>query len=197
MVTLEQIKALREETGVSVMQCKKALEEAGGDREKARALLRRRGAEVAAKKQGRTLAAGVIASYVHADDRIGVLVEVLSETDFVARNDDFKTLADDIALHIAAMNPQYVKDEDISPDERAELARAFADEPALSEKPEAIRQKIVDGKTDAHFKERTLLRQQFVKEPEITVQELIERAVHKLGEKIEVTRFVRYTLLEE
>lgn len=197
MVTLEQIKALRDETGVSVMQCKKALEEAGGDHEKARALLRRRGAEIASKKQGRTLGAGVIASYVHADNRIGVLVEVLSETDFVARNSDFKTLADDIALHIAAMDPRYVKDEDASPDERAEIARAFADDPSLAEKPAEIKQKIIDGKTDAYFKEHTLMRQQFVKEPDLTVKGLVERAIQKLGEKIEVTRFMRYNLLEE
>ncbi|MBI4118376.1 MAG: elongation factor Ts [Parcubacteria group bacterium] len=195
MVTLDDVKVLREETGISIMECKKALEEAGGDFDKARALLRKQGAKIAAKKAERKLGSGVVASYIHSDNKLGVLVEVLSETDFVARNDDFRELANDIAMHIAALSPEYVKDADVNPEERARVRAEFAEQDEVKQKPENIREKIIEGKTDAYFKEKVLLRQPFVKNGDITVEERIQQATQKTGEKIEVVRFVRMGLL--
>lgn len=197
MVTSEQIKQLREQTGISVMQCKKALEDAGGDMEQALDLLRKKGTEIAAKKSDRELGAGVIASYIHSDKRMGVLVELLCETDFVARNEEFVALADDIALHIAAMNPRYLREEDIPEADREQARGTFAKEVENMDKPEEIKNKILDGKVETYFKESVLLNQPFVKEPEKTVGELIQSAIQKIGEKIEVARFERLMILEE
>lgn len=167
MATLEQIKTLREQTGVSVMQCKKALEEADEDFKKALALLKQQGAVIASKKADRALGSGVITSYVHSDNRIGVLLELLCETDFVARNKEFQTLADDLAMQVAAMRPQSV-------DGEHRLSRKSVES---------------DGKA--------LLDQQFIKDPATTVRQLIEQATQKFGEKVQIGRFVRYGLLEE
>jgi len=197
MITTEQVKELRNRTGISVMQCKKALEEARGNIEKAVELLKKSGREVALRKAGRELGAGVIASYIHSNSGIGVLVELLCETDFVAKNKEFRELADDLAMHIAAMNPEFIKEENISEDNKKKARELFSEEVKKSGKPDNIKSKMLDGKVYAYFRERTLLDQSFVKEPEITVGELIERATQKIGEKIEVSRFIRYSLLEE
>ncbi|HEY4486372.1 MAG TPA: translation elongation factor Ts [Candidatus Paceibacterota bacterium] len=197
MITAEQVKSLRDQTGISVMQCKKALEEASGDMEKAILILRKRGAEVASKKADRTLTAGAIGSYIHSDKKLGVLVELLCETDFVAKNEEFVGLAQDLAMHIAAMNPEFLKNEDIPEEALAEIKISAQKEVANLDKPEEIKQKIVEGKISAYFKDRVLLSQQFVREQEITVKELIERFIQKTGEKIEISRFKRLVLLKD
>lgn len=197
MVTTEQIKELREKTGISVMQCKKALDDADGDMEKAIDLLRKKGTEIAAKKSDRSLGAGVIASYIHSDKQMGVLVELLCETDFVARNEEFQQLADDIALHVAAMNPQYLQEEDIKEEDKAQAKETFEQEVLKMDKPDDIKEKILKGKVDTYFKESVLLSQSFVKNPEFSINDLIEGATQKMGEKIKIARFKRFMLLEE
>lgn len=179
------------------MQCKKALDDAGGDMEKAIDLLRKKGTEIAAKKSGRSLGAGVIASYIHSDKQMGVLVELLCETDFVARNEEFQQLADDIALHVAAMNPQYLREEDIKEEDKIQAKETFTQEVLKMDKPDDIKKKILKGKVDTYFKESVLLSQSFVKNPEFSINDLIEGATQKMGEKIEIARFKRFMLLEE
>jgi len=195
MITTEQIKELRDKTGVSVMQCKKALEEAGGDAEKALIILKKKSNDIAAKKSDRNLSGGVVQSYIHGTGNVGVLIELLCETDFVAKNQEFKDLAYDIAMHIAAMNPEFVKKDDITPENKSKVLELFTKEVEESGKPIEMREKIIQGKMDAYFAEQTLLQQSFVKKPDITVEDLINTAVQKFGEKIEVRRFVRYGLL--
>lgn len=193
-ITTEQIKELRDMTGISVMQCKKALEEAGGDMEKAIIILRKQGAAAAAKKGDRTLGAGIIASYVHSNGKLGVMVELGCETDFVSGNPEFKTLAYDIAMHIAASNPEFLKKEEINEDVKQKATEVFAKE--VEGKPEEMKAQILQGKLDAYFKDKVLLEQPFIKNPEITVGELINTAVQKFGEKTEITRFVRFGLFQ-
>lgn len=195
MITTETIKTLRDQTGVSVMQCKKALEEAGGDMDKALLVLRKMSSSQAEKKAGRTLGAGLVHAYIHSNKKVGVLLELNCETDFVASNESFVTLAADIALHIAAMAPEFVSKEHIPATETDRIKTFFADELASVEKPEEIKAKILEGKIADYFKEKTLLDQSFVKNPELTIQQLIDGVVQKTGEKVEVGRFVRYTVL--
>jgi elongation factor Ts len=191
-ITTEIVKQLRDKTGVSIMQCKKALEETGGDVEKAVMVLLKKSAGVAEKKQGRTLGAGIIEAYVHNTQKVGVMVELLCETDFVAKGEEFKKLARDIAMHAAATNPQFLKREDID-EKSAEMANEmFAKE--VEGKPEEIKTKILTGKLDAYWSERVLLEQAFIKNPELTIRNLIESATQKFGEKIELSRFVRYSI---
>jgi len=177
-------------TGISVMQCRKALEEAGSDFDKAVVILRKRGAEVAAKKADRTLSAGVVSSYIHATGTVGSMVELYSETDFVSGNEEFKKLAYDIAMHIAASNPEFLKPEDITEDAKNLAKEVFMKE--VEGKPAAMKDKILEGKLQAYFGERVLLNQPFIKNPEITIKGLIDNAVQKFGEKIEIGRFVRF-----
>ncbi len=193
MITTEQIKELRDATGVSVMQCKKALEEGGGDMEKALAILRKKSKDIAAKKGDRTFGAGTVASYIHSGGAVGTLVELVCETDFVSKNEDFTKLAKDIAMHVAASNPEFVKVSDISEETRAKAAELFAKE--VEDKPADMRPKILEGKIGAYFKERVLLDQPFIKNPDVTVGGLIEEAVQKFGEKIDISRMVRYSVL--
>ncbi len=195
MITTETIKALRDQTGVSVMQCKKALEEAGGDMDKALLVLRKMSSAQAEKKADRTLGAGLVHSYIHSNKKVGVLLEINCETDFVAQNEAFVGLATDIALHIAAMAPEFVSKEQIPAAEQDRIKAFFADEIANIEKPEEIKAKILEGKIADYFKEKTLLDQPFVKNPELTIHQLIDGVVQKTGEKVEVGRFVRYTVL--
>lgn len=195
MITTEHVKVLRDQTGISVMQCKKALEEAGGDMEKALIILRKKGGDIAAKKADRTLGAGVIASYIHGTGTVGTMVELSCETDFVAKNEEFKTLAHDIAMHVAASNPAFLKSSDISEDAKAKAREVFAKE--LADKPAAMHDKIMQGKLASYFGEKTLLDQPFIKNPELTVQALIESGIQKFGEKIEVSRFVRFGVGEK
>ncbi len=191
---MEQVKNLREKTGISIMQCKKALEEAKGDMDKAMIYLQKKGAETAAKKADRVLKSSRIVSYIHGIGSVGVLVELSSESDFVSKNEDFKQLAYDIAMQIAATNPAYIKKDDVSLESRTKVLDAFEDE--VKDKPEAMREKILAGKLDAFFKERILLEQDFIKDPSITVNTLIQNAIQKFGEKIEVARFVRLSTSE-
>lgn len=195
-ITTDIIKQLRNETGVSVMQCKKALEESGGDVEKAKVFLRKQSSGAASKKADRTLGAGIIRSYIHNNSAIGVLVELNCETDFVAHNAEFVELADNIAMHIAAMNPVFVSTANISDEEKAKITEAMKDEVASLDKPEDIKAKILEGKVSDYFKEKTLLEQAYIKNPDMTIGGLVEAAIQKIGEKIEVSRFIRYGVLE-
>ena len=194
MITTEQVKELRDITGVSVMQCKKALEEAEGDKEKALLILRKKSTAIAEKKGDRELGAGVIASYIHSNKTVGTLVELLCETDFVARNEEFIALARDIAMHVTATNPEYTDETQITDDVRAKVIEMFKKEVADSGKPADIQEKIMEGKLSAYFAERTLLAQPFVKNPDITIKQLIDGGVQKFGEKIAVARFARFAV---
>ncbi len=191
-ISTELIKTLRDETGVSVMQCKKALEEAGGDIEKAKIILRKISKVSADKKAERNLGAGFIGSYIHANGNVGAMVELLCETDFVARNEDFKAIARDIAMHITASSPEYIRVEDIKEEDKAKAKELFEEE--AKDKPAEMRAKIVEGKLASYFSEKVLLDQPFIKNPEITIKNLIEQATQKFGERTEVGRFSRLSI---
>jgi elongation factor Ts len=189
----EEIKALREATSAPMMDCRKALLDAGGDVERARTLLLERGAAQAAKKAERAADEGLVTSYIHAGGKIGVLVEVNSETDFVARNPKFAELSRDIAMHIAAMSPQYLDRESV-PNDVVEGLRSEFRAGVPSGKPPEIAEKIIEGKLTKWFEEHCLLDQAFVKDDSMSVRDLIARAVGALGERIRVRRFARYAL---
>ncbi|NLE07446.1 MAG: elongation factor Ts [Parcubacteria group bacterium] len=192
-ITTELIKELRDATGVSVMQCKKALEEAGGDIEKAKIILRKISKQSADKKASRTLGAGVVATYVHNTGSVGTMVELLCETDFVARNEDFKALAKDIAMHITALAPEYLKMEDIKEEDKTKAKELF-EEGVDKNKPQEMRDKIIEGKLNAYFSEKVLLEQAFIKNPELKISTLVEQANQKFGERTEIGRFVRFSI---
>ncbi|HVI74990.1 MAG TPA: translation elongation factor Ts [Anaeromyxobacteraceae bacterium] len=195
-ISANAVKELREKTGAGMMDCKKALAEAGGDAAKAEELLRKKGLSAAAKKAGRVASEGAVASYIHMGGKIGVLVEVNCETDFVARTDGFQALVKDIAMHIAAANPLYVRREDVPPEvveKELDIARAQARE---QKKPEPIIEKIAQGKVDKYYKDVVLLEQAFVKDDKRTMKEVITDAVAKIGENIQVRRFARFVLGE-
>lgn len=188
-ITTDVIKSLRDETGVSVMQCKKALEEAGGDVEKAKVILRKQSAAIARKKADRELGAGVVAAYTHAGGSVVGAVILACETDFVSKNEEFGKLAYDIAMHVAAMSPQFRSRDDVK-EEDIRTAREVFEKEAASV-PEVARAKAVEGKLNSYLSEKVLLEQLFVKDANITIRELIESATQKFGEKIEITRFER------
>ena len=192
MATTDQIKALRELTGVSVMQCKTALEEAGDDMEKAKILLRKKGGAIAAKKSGREFGSGVIEAYVHNTRRVGALVTLLCETDFVAKNDEFIGLARNIAMHVAAAAPQYGSRENVTEKELRSIEEILQKE--VADKPKDMRKKILQGKLDAYFKDKVLLEQDFIKDPSMTINDLIESATQKFGERITISHFSRYNV---
>ncbi|HEU5478328.1 MAG TPA: translation elongation factor Ts [Candidatus Tumulicola sp.] len=191
----DEIKALREETSAPMMDCRKALVDAAGDFQKAKGLLLERGAAQAAKKADRTAKEGTVASYIHAGGKIGVLVEVNSETDFVARNPKFAELSRDIAMHIAAMSPDYLDRESV-PAEVVERARAEFRAGVPAGKPAEVAERIVEGKLNKWFEEHCLLDQAFVKDDALSVGDLINGAIGALGEKISVRRFTKYALGE-
>lgn len=193
---MDMVKQLRDETNVAIMQCKKALEDAGGDMEKARIALRKKSAEIATKKADRTLGSGVVAAYIHGNSTVGAMVELNCETDFVAKNEDFKQLAYDIAMHIAAVAPKYRVEEDIPESDRAKAIEFFKEEvdKQMAGKPEEIKQKALDGKISAFFAEQVVMKQPYVKNPDITIAQLIEGAVQKFGEKTELARFSRFVV---
>jgi len=192
VITPEQVKELRGKTGAGVMDCKKALTEANGDMEKAIIILREKGLAKAAQKQSRSATEGIIESYIHGNGRIGVLVEVNCETDFVARNEEFKSLAKDIAMQVAASNPKYLSREDV-PAEVIEKEREILRAQALNEgKPEKIVDKIVDGRMEKFFEENCLLEQPFIKDPDKKVSQLIMEKIAVIGENITISRFVRF-----
>lgn len=198
-VTAQQVKDLRDATGAGPLDCKKALESTGGDVEKAIELLREKGLARAAKKLGasRRMNEGVIETYSHFNHRLGVMVEVNCETDFVANTDQFRAFAKDIALHVANLNPEYVKIEDI-PEAVVEAERQLQRRRALEEgKPEAVADKIVDGRMGKFFEEIVLLEQPFLKDDAKTIKQLLSEVVAELGESIEIRRFARFALGEE
>jgi elongation factor Ts len=188
-ITTEQIKQLRDETGVSIAQCKQALVEANGDADKAREILREKGAASAAKKADRSLGAGAVAAYVHATGTVGALVELRSETDFVSKNEDFRKLAYEIAMHVAAMSPVALRPEDVPLEEVAAAKDAAAAE--IGDKPDEIKNPLVEEKMAAYYAERCLALQPFFKNPSLTVGQMIEAAIQKFGEKVEIGRFSR------
>lgn len=192
MSQLELIKKLREQTGAGMSDVKKALEDAGWDLEKATTLLRERGALKAAKKADREAREGIIGAYIHHNQRVGVMVELNSETDFVARNEEFQRLAKDIAMHIAMANPRYVSIEEVS-QEDLEKEKAIYIQQLLNEgKPQNIAEKAAEGRLKKFYEEMVLLEQPFVKDEKVKVRELIQAAIAKIGENIQVKRFSRF-----
>lgn len=195
-VTANDVKVLRERTGAGMMDCKKALTEANGDMEKAIEILREKGLSAAAKKAGRIAAEGVVESYIHMGGKIGVLVEVNCETDFVAKTDEFRNFVKDIAMHIAAARPQYVRREEVPSDE-VEKEKEILRAQTLNEgKPEHIVDKIVEGRIGKFYKDVCLLEQDFVKNPDQTITDLVNEKISKIGENISVRRFVRFEMGE-
>jgi elongation factor Ts len=195
-ISADAIKELRQRTGVGVMDCKKALLECSGNVNEAIDFLRRKGLAKAAKRAGRQTAEGLITSYIHPGGKIGVLVDIDCETDFVARTEDFQILAKEIAMHIAAMNPIAIRREDVPPqfiEKEKEILRAEA---ASSGKPKKVVDKIVEGRLEKFFAEQCLLEQAYIKNPDITVKDLIYGAIAKVGENITVQRFTRYQVGE-
>jgi len=190
------VKALREHTGAGVLDCKRALEETGGDLEEATRLLRQRGLAIAAKKAGRLAEEGLVEAYIHAGGRLGALVEINCETDFVARTEEFQRLAHDLAMQVVASNPQYLRPEDIPPEVIEEKKRLFLSELEGQNKPEHLLERIVEGKLERYYDQVCLLRQPFIKDEGLTVEEVITEGIAKLGENIVVRRFVRYELGE-
>ncbi|MCC3381320.1 translation elongation factor Ts [Paenibacillus farraposensis] len=195
-VNASAVKELREKTGAGMLDCKKALEEANGDLTKAVEVLREKGLAAAANKAGRIATEGVVESYIHAGGRIGVLVEVNCETDFVAKTDQFKDFVRDIAMHIAASNPRYVRREEVPQDE-LEKEKEILKAQALNEgKPEKIVEKMVEGRIGKFYEEFCLLEQSFIKDPDKTISTLINEKISTIGENISVRRFVRFELGE-
>jgi len=196
VVTAAMVKELRERTGVGMMDCKKALVECSGDMEKAIDELRTKGLAKAAKKAGRVASEGVVTSYIHGGGRIGVLVEVNCETDFVAKNSDFKQMVYDIAMQIAASNPEFINREEV-PEEVIQREKEVLKAQAIEEgKPEKVIDKMVEGRIDKYFKERCLMDQAFIKDTDKTVQQLVHEQIARMGENITIRRFARYEVGE-
>ena len=195
-ITATMVKELRERTGAGMMDCKKALQEAEGDLDAAVDILRKRGVAAAAKKAGRVAAEGAVLSYIHAGGKIGVLVEVNCETDFVARTDDFQALVKDVAMHVAAASPRFAERSEVTEDILAKEREIYRDQALQSGKPENVVDRIVEGKMEKFFSENVLTEQSFVKNPDKTVGEIVTDAVAALGENIKIRRFVRFQLGE-
>ena len=191
-ITSQMVKELRDKTNAGMMDCKKALGETDGDMEKAIDLLRQKGLAVAQKRAGRTTSEGVIQTYIHAGGKLGVMLEVGCETDFVAKTDDFQNFAKDVAMHVAAMSPVAVKREDVPEDLVAREAEIYKNQAIESGKPEEIAEKMVSGKLDKFFSEISLMEQKFVKNPDLTIQDLLNDLIAKMGENISIKRFVRF-----
>jgi len=195
-VSAEQVKALREKTGVGFMECKAALEEAKGDLEAAVTILRKKGHASAAKKAGRETKEGLIGTYLHHNGKVAVMVELNCESDFVARNTDFQSLAKDIAMHIAASDPRFVRKEDVTEDVLAKEREIYLEQARATGKPEKVLEKMVEGRMSKYYTEHCLLEQPFVKEPSVTVKDHIAAHIQKIGENIQIRRFVRFQLGE-
>ena len=194
--TAQDVKALREQTGVGMMECKKALTETNGDFEKAMEWLRKKGIASAEKKAGRVAAEGVVESYIHMGGKIGVMIEVNCETDFVAKTPEFKAFVRDIAMHIAAANPKYLNREEV-PAEILDKEREILRAQALNEgKPEKIVDRMVEGRVEKYYKENCLVDQQFVKNPDMTITQFVNERIQTTGENIKIRRFVRYEMGE-
>ena len=194
--TAQDVKELREKTGVGMMDCKKALTETDGDMEKAVEYLREKGMAASAKKAGRIAAEGIVTSYIHSNNKIGVLLEVNCETDFVAKTENFTDFCHDIAMHIAAANPKFVTIEEVD-NETLEKEKEIYRAQALNEgKPESVVEKMVEGRIKKYYKEAVLMEQEFVKDSSKTISELVNETVLKTGEKISIRRFTRYEMGE-
>ena len=196
-ITAETVKQLRDKTGVGMMECKTALKETGGDMDKAVTYLRERGLASAFKRAHRVAGEGIVASYIHAGGNLGVLVEVNVETDFVAKTDEFQNLARDLAMHVAASNPQFVKREDVPEEVLQQEREIFKAQMADSKKPADIMEKIITGKLEKYFQEVCLLEQAYVKDPDKKISQLVAEAIAKVGENIQVRRFARFKVGEE
>jgi elongation factor Ts len=195
-VSAEMVKDLRDRSGAGIMDCKEALKETDGDVEGAIDYLRKKGISKAAKKSGRETSEGVVASYIHGEGKIGVIIEVNCETDFVARNEVFSELVKDIAMHIAAIAPNAISPEDVDKAEVERERSVLTEEAKNSGKPEKVIDKIVEGRLEKFFEERCLLKQKFVKDTDKTIDELLKAKISELGENISIRRFVRYQLGE-
>ena len=193
-ITAEIVKELRQRTGIGVMECKKALQESKGDIEKAIVILRKKGYARAQDKQSRETTEGIVGSYIHLNGKIGVLLEMSCESDFVARNDEFKELVKNIAMHIAASNPKYISSEDITPEVLEQEKEIIKEQFKDSEKPPEIVEKIVQGKLGKFYEEVCLLNQPFVKDDKVSVEQLVASHIAKFGENIRIKRFARFEL---
>lgn len=194
-ISAERVKELREKTGVGFMECKSALAEAQGDLEAANTILRKKGLASAARKSGRETKEGLVGSYIH-NGKIGVLVEINCESDFVARNPDFQNLVHDIAMHIAASDPRFIRKEDVTEEVLFKEREIYKEQARAAGKPENVLEKIVEGRMSKYYSESCLLEQPFVKEPAVTVKEHIAAHIQKIGENVQVRRFIRYRLGE-
>jgi len=195
-ISIEQVKDLRQRTGAGIIDCKAALQEAKGDMDGAIEYLRRKGLATAAKKAGRIAADGLVASYIHAGGKMGVLVEINCETDFVAKTEDFQTFVKNMAMQIAAANPQYIRREDIPPDVLEKERRIYRSQALDAGKPEKVIDKIVEGKVERFYSEVCLLEQTYIKDSDLTVKEVLDAIIAKIGENIAVRRFARFQLGE-
>jgi len=191
-ITSTQIKALRDQTGISVMQCKKALEEAGGDMDKALIILKKKRSEAADKKSDRELGAGTVGVYTHNTNEVAAMVLLACETDFVSKNEEFVVLAKEIAMQVAATNPKYVSKDELSEEVLTKAKEVFAEE--IKDKPAEMQEKIMAGKIDSYFKEQILLEQDFIKNPELTIGEMVSGAIQKFGENISIAQISRLSV---
>lgn len=191
-ISSTQIKALRDQTGISVMQCKKALEEAAGDMDKALIILKKKRSEAAEKKSDRELGAGAVGAYIHNTNEVAAMVLLACETDFVAKNEDFISLARDIAMHVAATNPKYINKTEVDEVALMKAKEVFMTE--VQDKPAEMQEKILAGKMDSYFKEQILLEQSFIKNPDVTIGEMISGAVQKFGENVSVAQISRLSV---
>ncbi len=191
-ITSAQLKELREKTGISVMQCKRALEEAGGDMDKAVIILKKKRSEAAEKKSDRALGAGAIGAYVHNTNEVAAMVLLACETDFVAKNEEFIALAKDIAMHVAATNPTYINKEEVSSDMIEKAKEVFMTE--IGDKPAEMVEKIMAGKLAAYFKDQILMEQDFIKNPEVTIGEMVTGAIQKFGENTSIAQISRLSV---
>jgi elongation factor Ts len=193
-IPAQLVKELRERTGASIMECRSALAEAEGDIEKAIENLRRRGKEKAAKKADRATAEGVVASYVHGNGKIGSMIELYCETDFVAKNSEFQELAHDLAMHVAAMNPKYLSFDKVDEKEKKEYEKFVRNEFEGENKPADILEKMVAGKVKKHFEEISLMSQSFIKNPDTNIEDLVKEKIAKIGENIQIGNFARFEI---
>lgn len=196
-ITADMVKTLRDKTGVGMMDCKKALQETEGDMEKAQEFLRKKGLADASKRSGRSTSEGLIEAYIHVGSQIGVMVELNCETDFVARNDQFKGLARDIAMHIAASAPLYVSREEVPAEQIEKEKEILLAQPDMASKPEAVREKIIVGRIEKYYETVCLMNQPFIKDPNQKVEDLVKTAISTIGENIQIRRFARFSVGEE
>ena len=194
-ISMDDIKKLRQKTSAGMLDCKEALSEAGGDIEKAIQVLRKKGVEMASRKSSRVTKDGLIECYIHPGNKIGVLIEVNCETDFVSRNEEFKNLVKDLSMHIAAANPLYLDREEVPAEELEKEKEVMQDK--LKGKPENIAEKIINGKLDKYYADVCLLEQGFVKDDKVKIKDFLNAAIAKTGENISIKRFIRYQLGEE